>query len=78
MITGLNKEKDMKAALKELGFDASSQAKVKMITRQYEAASEAWANVGSAVTTQSKELEMWEKFMPNTVKAYKSIVEVVE
>jgi SPP1 gp7 family putative phage head morphogenesis protein len=76
-IKGLNKEKDLKSALNELGFDASNQAKVKRITRQYEAASEAWANVGSAVTTQSEELEMWEKYMPNTVKAYKSIVEVL-
>lgn len=76
-IKGLNKEKDLKSALNELGFDASNQAKVKRITRQYEAASEAWANVGSAVTTQSEELEMWEKYMPNTVRAYKSIVEVL-
>ena len=76
-IKGLNKEKDLKSVLNELGFDASNQAKVKRITRQYEAASEAWANVGSAVTTQSEELEMWEKYMPNTVKAYKSIVEVL-
>ena len=67
-------EKQLKAAMQELGFDASNQTKVKAICRQYEAASEAWANVSSAVTVGGKELEMMEKYMPKTVEAYKKIV----
>lgn len=67
-------EKNLKAAFQELGYDASNQTKVKRICRQYEAASEAWANVGSAVTCGGSELEAFEKYMPNTVAAYKDII----
>lgn len=72
-----NREKELKSALTDLGFDATNQKKVKDITRQYMAAEEAWANVNSAITTNGKELEMMEKFMPNTVDAYRKIVEVL-
>ena len=72
-----NREKELKAALTDLGFDASNQKKVKDITRQYMAAEEAWANVNSAITTNGKELEMMEKYMPNTVDAYRKIVEAL-
>ena len=68
------KEKELKAAFIELGFDASNQAKVKRLCRQYEAAEEAWANVGGAITTDGDELKMLEKYMPNTVEEYRRIV----
>lgn len=73
-IVGLGKEKALKAAFKELGYDASNQTKVKRICRQYEAASEAFANVGSAITCGGQQLEVMEKYMPNTVAAYKDII----
>ena len=66
-------EKDLKQAMLELGFDASNQTKVKRLSRTYEAASEAWANVASAITCGGAELEAMEKYMPETVKAFREI-----
>lgn len=73
-IKGFGKEKDLKDALKSLGMDASNQTKVKQIFRQYEASSEAWANVGSAITCKGSELDAFEKYMPNTVATYKEMI----
>lgn len=66
-------EKDLKQAMLDLGFDASNQTKVKRLTRTYEAASEAWANVASAVTCGGPELEAMEQYMPETVKVFRTI-----
>ena len=73
-IKGFGNEKGLKDALNELGLDASNQTKAKNIFRQYRAANEAWANVGSAVTCKGDELAAWEKYMPNTLAEYKKIV----
>lgn len=73
LIKDMGNEKSLKECYIELGFDASNQTKVKRICRQYEAASEAFANVGSAVACGGKELEAVEKYMPNTVAAYREI-----
>lgn len=78
LIKGMGQEKNLKEAFNELGFDASNQTKVKRLYRQYESASEAWANVGSAVTCGGSELEAIEKYMPNTLEAYKNIIGGVE
>lgn len=77
-VVGFGLDKKLKQAMTDLGMDASSQAKVKTIMRQYEAASEAWANVGSAITCGGPELEAMEKYMPNTVKEYLRICEVIK
>lgn len=66
-------DKELKQAMIDLGFDASNQTKVKRLSRTYEAASEAWANTASAVTCGGKELEAMEKYMPETVKAFREI-----
>jgi hypothetical protein len=68
-------EKNLKQALTDMGFDASSQAKAKRIARQYEAASEAFANINAALTVGGKQLEVAQKYMPNTLEAYKKIIE---
>lgn len=73
-VKGMGVEKELKEALQGLGMDASNQTKVKRIMRQYEASSEAWANVSSAVTCGGAELEAVEKYMPETVKAYRGII----
>ena len=73
-IKDLGLEKKLKEAYTELGFDASSQAKVKKITRDYETASELWANITSAKTVGGKELEYMEKYFPNTVKTWDEII----
>lgn len=66
-------EKDLKQVMLDLGFDASNQTKVKRLSRTYEAASEAWANVSSAVTCGGPELDAIEKYMPESVKAFREI-----
>lgn len=73
-VKGLGVEKELKEAFQMLGMDASNQTKVKRIMRQYEASSEAWANVSSAVTCGGAELKAIEEFMPETVKAYREII----
>ena len=77
-IKGFGLESKFKEALTEIGLDASSLEKAKLIARQYEAASEAWANVASAVTCGGEELAAMEKYMPNTVVEFKRICEVLK
>lgn len=67
-------DKELKQAFLELGFDASNQAKVKSLSRVYEAASEAWANISSAVTCGGDELKYVKQYMPKTYEAYMRII----
>ena len=60
-------EDDLVSAMKELGFDVVSKAKAKTIMREYETASELWANGVSALTVGGKELEFMQKYTPNTL-----------
>ena len=66
-------DKQLQQAFKELGFDASNQAKVKRISRDYETASELWANVTAAKTCSGEQLEYMKKYMPNSLKAWEEI-----
>lgn len=72
---GFKNEKNLKSAYAEMGFDASNQAKVKKLSRAYEAASEAWANMSSAVTCGGEELKYMKQYMPETYKVFMSILE---
>lgn len=72
-VISLGVEKKLKDAFTQLGFDASNQDKVKALTRQYKAASEAWANVGSALTCGGEELEAMKKYMPKSLSAFEKI-----
>ncbi len=74
-IIAFNNQAELKDTYNELGFNITSQAQAKSIFRQYRAANEAWANVGSAVTCGGAELEAVEKYMPNTLAVYREIVE---
>lgn len=73
-IAGNDVEKEFKATLKELGFNVRTQQKAKDISRHYEAASEAWANIASAVTVGGDELIAVEKYMPKALDEFKRIV----
>lgn len=66
-------DKQLQQAFKELGFDASNQAKVKRASRDYETASELWANVTAAKTCGGEQLEYMKKYMPNSLKAWEEI-----
>ncbi len=71
----LGDEKAAKGAYLALGLDASNQAKVQAIVRNYETASELWANMMSAETTGGEALEYIKKFFPET---YKTFVEIIK
>lgn len=65
--------KEVKTFYESLGFDASNQAKVKKISRQYETSSELWANIASAVTCGGEELESMKKYFPEATKSFLEI-----
>ncbi len=67
-------EKQLKEAFKALGFDASNQAKVKAIVRDYETASELWANVQAAKTVGGETLTLMEKYFPSACDAFDELV----
>lgn len=66
-------DEQLQQAFKKLGFDASNQAKVKRISRDYGTASELWANVTAAKTCGGEQLEYMKKYMPNSLKAWEEI-----
>lgn len=70
----LHIEKELQQAYKELGYDASNQAKVKKMARRYETASELWANQMEALTVGGRMLEYMEKYAPNSLKALKKML----
>ena len=70
-----SKKKALQQVYKDLGFDVSNQTKVKTICRQYEAASEAWANIMSAEVTGGEELEYVKKYLPNS---YQAMIEILK
>lgn len=71
-------KKDLQKVYIELGLDASNQTKVKEICRQYEAASEIWANVMSAEVCGGEELEYVKKYLPNCYNAMLEILKGVK
>lgn len=73
-ISAFGNEKALKEAYTEMGFDASNQTKAKRLSRIYETASEAWANMSSAVTVGGDTLAYMKEYMPETYSAYIRIV----
>ena len=67
-------EGKLKDAYNSLGMSLSNQAEVKQQARDYDTASELWANVISALTCGGDELDAFNQYMPETVKAAKKIV----
>lgn len=74
----LGLEKELKKIYQELGYEAKNQAQVKDLCRRYETASEAWANICSAVTCGGKELEYTKKYLPNMYEAFLNIIKNVK
>lgn len=77
-IKRLDLHKALKQAYIELGLDATSQAKVKSLCRNYETASEMWANIISAQTCGGAELAYVKKYLPNSYEALLKIIGKVE
>lgn len=76
-IIGGTRKKDLQQVYKDLGLDASNQAKTKVICRQYETASEAWANIMSAEVCGGESLEYVKKYLPNSYEAMLEILKGV-
>lgn len=74
----LSKKKMLQQIYKDLGLDASNQAKTKMICRQYEAASEMWANIMSAEICGGDSLDYIKKYLPNSYQALLDILKGVK
>ena len=71
-------EKQYRAAMKDLGFDVSNEAKAKALARNYETASELWANQISALTVGGDELKFMEKYAPTTLGVIKEALKGVK
>lgn len=67
-------KKALRQVYADKGFDVSNYGKVKIICRQYTAASEAWANIISAEVCGGEELEYVKKYLPNSYKAILDIL----
>lgn len=76
-VKSMGEQKEMQAVYKSLGLDASNQTKVQLICRQYEAASEMWANIMSAIVCGGEELEYVKKYLPNSYQAILTILKGV-
>jgi len=70
-------KKALRQVYVDKGFDVSNYGKVKIICRQYTAASEAWANIISAEVCGGEELEYVKKYLPNSYKAMLDILKGV-
>ena len=77
-VEGYEAYKDLKKAYQQLGFKVTRKEQVKRIYRQYEAASETWAEIMSAATVNPKSLEWFKKYMPHTYKAFCDIIKAVK
>lgn len=76
--TKTSRKKLLQQIYKDLGLDASNQAKTKTICRQYEAASEMWANIMSAEICGGESLEYVKKYLPNSYQAMLDILKGVK
>lgn len=77
-IFGEDFETNLIRAYNELGYKIKTKKDLKSLIRDYETASEAWANIMSAETNQGKELEYVKKYLPNSYEALIKIIEEVE
>ena len=68
-------KKALRQVYADKGFDVSNYGKVKIICRQYTAASEAWANIISAEVCGGEELEYVKKYLPNS---YRAVLEILK
>lgn len=76
-IKSSGKVKELKDAYRSLGVNIKTNAEAKQLTRQYGAASEAWAHISSGVTVGGDQLKVYEEYMPNALQAYKDIINEV-
>ena len=71
----LKMHKGLKEIYKKMGLSANNIWEVSTESRVYDTASEAWANIISAITNGGRELEYVKKYLPNS---YKMLVDILE
>lgn len=76
-LKNMGDERKLQKSYQELGMDATSQVKTKEICRNYDTASEVWANIALAIVDGGEELEITKKYLPNAYKMFKEIIERV-
>lgn len=62
---------------KKLGYKIKGKEDIKSLIRDYETASEAWANIMSAVTCSGNELRYVKKYLPKSLEALLKIIKEV-
>ncbi len=74
---GEDYENTLIEAYKELGYKIKNKKDLKSLIRDYETASEAWANIASAVTCGGDELVYVKKYLPKSLEALLKIIKEV-
>ena len=59
-------DKKLFSAYKDIGMDVSTKSQLRSQIRDFETASELWANIISAITCKTDELEVISEFLPNS------------
>lgn len=67
--------KSMKEAYKEIGIEVKNAKELKKLMRDYETASELWANLNAAYANGGKTLEDMKKACPNSYDAFVKLIE---
>lgn len=76
-LTGEDYENKIKNVLEEIHGKVRKND-VKSFIRDYETASEAWANIASAETCQGESLKFVKKYLPNSYKAFIEIIKEIK
>lgn len=71
----MKEHKGLQQAYKDLGYDVSNLSKVVSICRDYESASEMWANIMAAEVNGGEALEYVKKYLPNS---YAALIEILK
>ena len=74
-IKQMKEHKELQQAYKDLGYDVSNLSKVVSICRDYESASEMWANIMAAEVNGGEALEYVKKYLPNS---YAALIEILK
>ncbi len=74
---GEDYDKILIETFKELGYKIKAKKDMKSLIRDYETASEAWANIMSAVTCGGSELDFTKKYLPKSLEALLKIIKGV-
>lgn len=74
-IKQMKEHKGLQQAYKDLGYDVSNLSKVVSICRDYDSASEMWANIMAAEVNGGEALEYVKKYLPNS---YAALIEILK